>query len=309
MRLLITGANGQLGNELKRCLQSGRAEIGAIPAAYESAQVDFIDREMLDITDSSAIQSWFKLNGPYDVVINCAAYTNVDGCEAHEQDAYAVNAEGARLLACATQACGGKFVHVSTDYVFPGTDETPRRESDATGPVSAYGRTKLAGEAFALAECERTFIVRTAWLYGYVGKNFVKTMLSLAQKSGEITVVADQIGNPTNANDLAYEILALALTDDYGIYHVTGEGICSWYDFACAIVDKAGIACKKQPLSSDEYAARFPQTARRPLFSALENAHLSETVGNEMRLWQEALDSYISNLAALGESPAFNPAI
>ncbi len=301
MRILVTGSRGQLGNELRRCLDTMTAEIGPLPAAYEDAQVDYVDYDVLDIADGAAVDAWFSAHGPYDVVVNCAAVTNVDGCETDEQGAYRVNALGAENMARAAAACGGKIVHISTDYVFPGTNPEPRVESDEVHPISAYGRTKLAGEQLVQAACERSFIVRTAWLYGYVGKNFVKTMLRLAREHGKIAVVADQYGNPTSANDLAYEILRLAATDGYGVYHCTNNGTCSWFDLASAAVDAAGIPCEKEPLTSVEYKRRFPQSADRPAYSSLDNAHLRETVGDEMRPWQDALATYMQNLATLGD--------
>lgn len=301
MRLLITGSKGQLGNELKRCLESMNAEIGPVPLEYVGADVDYVDYDHLDISDTNAVRGWFSSHDPYDVVVNCAAFTNVDGCEAREADAYRVNAHGPENLALEVQAQGGKFVHVSTDYVFPGVDPKPRSESDVVRPISAYGRTKWAGECLALAACERTFVVRTAWLYGYVGKNFVKTMLRLARQNGKISVVADQMGNPTSANDLAYEILKIALTENYGTYHCTNEGTCSWFDFACAAVEAAGVDCEKEPLTSAQYKERFPNSADRPAFSSLENAHLAATIGNEMRPWQEALATYMGKLEELGD--------
>lgn len=299
MKVLITGAKGQLGTELRRCLETGRAEIGPIPAAYEGAEVQAVDYDSLDISDGAAVEAWFAGHGPYDIVFNCAAITNVDGCEADEAGAYAVNAEGAAHVARAADACGAKLVHVSTDYVFPGTEERPRTEEDPTGPISAYGRTKLAGEQAARAACPRTFVVRTAWLYGYAGGNFAKTMMRLARQNGAIAVVADQVGNPTSANDLAHEMLKLACTDGYGVYHCTNDGSCSWYDFACAVVDLAGIPCRKEPLTSRQYKERFPQSADRPAFSSLDNRHLRRTVGDEMRPWREALQTYMDNLGGL----------
>lgn len=301
MRLLITGAKGQLGNELRRCLEAMTAEIGPIPAEYAGAVVDYIDYDQLDISDAHAVHAWFAGHGPYDVVVNCAAFTNVDGCEAQEAVAYKVNAHGPENLAREVAAQGGKFVHVSTDYVFPGSDSEPRKESDPVRPISAYGRTKWAGECLALATCERTFVVRTAWLYGYVGKNFAKTMIRLARQNGKISVVADQMGNPTSANDLAYELLKLALTENYGTYHCTNEGTCSWFDFASAVVDAAGIPCEKEPLSSAEHKERFPNSADRPAYSSLENAHLAATIGNDMRAWQDALAAYMNNLDEPGD--------
>lgn len=293
MRLLVTGGCGQLGNELRRCLDTMQGEIGPIPAEYAGAQVEFIDYDELDISNASAVKAWFSEHGPYDVVVNGAAVTNVDGCEADEATAYRVNAGGAENLARECAACGAKFVHVSTDYVFPGTESEPRVEDDPVRPISAYGRTKWAGEVLARSACPQTFVVRTAWLYGYVGKNFVKTMLRLARQNGAISVVADQYGNPTSANDLAYEILKIAATENYGTYHCTNEGTCSWFDFASAAVDEAGIECEKEPLSSEEYKRRFPQSADRPAYSSLRNRHLEDTIGNEMRSWREALASYM----------------
>ena len=301
MRVLVTGARGQLGNELRRCLESGSSEIGPVPACYAGADVDYVDYGELDISDAAAVGAWFAGHGPYDLAVNCAAVTNVDGCESDEEGAYRVNALGAENVARAAAACGGKVVHVSTDYVFPGTDPVPRREEDPVGPISAYGRTKLAGERLVAAACPRSFVVRTAWLYGYVGKNFVKTMLRLAREHGRISVVADQYGNPTSANDLAHEILAVAATEDYGIYHCTNDGTCSWFDFASAAVDLAGVPCEKEPLTSAEYKERFPNSADRPAYSSLDNAHLRATVGDDMRPWREALATYMDNLEELGD--------
>lgn len=303
MRILITGSRGQLGNELKRCLTSMSADIGPIDAAYAGAQVDYLDADTLDISDGHAVTGWFADHGPYDLVINGAAFTNVDGCEANEAMAYKVNALGPMYLARAVARTGGKYLHVSTDYVFPGTEPGSRVESDAALPISAYGRTKWAGEVLAADACERTFVVRTAWLYGYVGRNFVKTMLGLAEKFGEISVVADQVGNPTNANDLAYVLLALGLTENYGTYHATNNGECSWFEFASAVLDLAGVDVPRHPLTSAEYKERFPASADRPAYSSLRNAHLEQTVGDPMRSWQDALKSYMENLPELGDRP------
>jgi len=300
MMILITGGNGQLGNELQRILSSGEAEIGPISQAYRGAAVEAIGSDVLNIAEPHAVHRWFVENGPYDITINCAGITNVDWCEKNEAVALRVDGVGAENLAREVARTGGKFVHVSTDYVFSGTDKTPRVESDPVGPISAYGRSKWAGEVLVRDACPSSFIVRTAWLYGYIGRNFVKTMLRHAKQNGRISVVADQFGNPTNANDLAYEILAMALTENYGTYHCTNEGIASWFEFASAIVDLAGVACGKEPLTSEEYKRRFPASADRPKYSALENKHLAETIGNRMRPWREALTTYMANLPALG---------
>lgn len=300
MKILITGANGQLGTELQHVLHDMRAEIGPLPADYRDAEVVALDSEGLDITDENAVAS--ELSKGYDLVINAAAYTNVDGCESNVEAADAVNHLGPAHLARACEEHGAKLVQVSTDYVFPGTEEGERVETDPVEPISAYGRTKLAGEEAVKELCSRYFIVRTAWLYGYKGKNFAKTMIRLAKKFGKISVVADQFGNPTNANDLAYEILKLALTQEYGVYHCTNNGTCSWFDFACAVVDLAGIPCEKEPLTSVEYKQRFPQSADRPHFSSLKNAHLEATIGDEMRPWKEAVKTYMERLPELGDA-------
>ena len=298
MRILVTGCNGQLGCEIRRCLESMKAEIGPIPANYGSAAAYYVDIDELDIADSDAVEAWFE-DRNYDLVINCAAYTNVDGCEADEEAAYRANALGPRNLACACSRQGARFVHVSTDYVFPGNNPIPRNEDDPTGPISAYGRTKLAGEEFVKAECSTHFICRTAWLYGYVGKNFVKTMRRLGATHERITVVNDQFGNPTNANDLAYEVLKVATTENYGTYHMTGKGTCSWAEFAARIMELSGLPCEVVPVTSEQYKAANPQSADRPHYSSLENRHLAQTVGDEMRSWRQALDTYIERLPLL----------
>lgn len=296
MRILITGAHGQLGNELKRLLESGQAEIGPISSAYKDAEVDYIDIDELDISNHEAVDAWFVAHDPYDLVINGAAMTNVDGCEKYFDQAFAANALGPMNLARACSRTGSKFIHVSTDYVFPGTDPRPRTEADVPAPISAYGRSKLAGEGLALAAYAHTFVVRVAWLYGYVGKNFVATMRSLGEKYDEICVVDDQLGNPTSANDLAYELLALGVTDEYGIYHCTNEGTCSWADFAEAIMRGSGLDCCVKRVSSADWKEMHPESASRPAYSSLENAHLVATIGNKMRPWQEALATYLATV-------------
>ena len=298
MRILITGSRGQLGNELRRLITTGQAEAGAVPAAYAGASVDYIDIDDLDISSWEAVDAWFGAHDPYDLAINCAAMTNVDGCETNWQGAFSANALGPMNLARACAAQGAKLVHVSTDYVFPGTDPEPRVETDVPAPISAYGRTKLAGEGLALANNPRTFVVRTAWLYGYVGKNFVKTMLRLAKTHDHVTVVSDQLGNPTSANDLAWQILRLAQTEDFGIYHCTNEGTCSWADFAAAIMREFGTGCRVEPCTSEQYKQMVPGSADRPHYSSLRNAHLEAGIGNGMRPWQDALHTYAANFAA-----------
>lgn len=299
MKILITGSKGQLGNELKRCLSTMTAEIGYIPTEYKDAEVDAADADVLDITNKAAVDAWFNNNGPYDIVINGAAMTNVDGCETAEDVANAVNGQGPANLAQACEVQGAKFVQVSTDYVFPGNESGDRVETDVVNPLSAYGRSKLLGEQNTAKYCSKCFIVRTAWLYGYVGHNFVKTIRKLGQSHDQITVVNDQFGNPTNANDLAYEILKIALTDNYGIYHCTNKGTCSWCDFATAIMKGLNLSCEVIPVTSKQYKEANPASADRPAFSGLKNEHLEKTIGDEMRTWQDALTTYLKNLPEL----------
>ncbi len=295
MRILITGASGQLGTELEKALTTGQTVSGTLPAIYAGAEVDAVTHQALDVADRQAVDAWFTTHPPYDLAINAAAQTNVDGCEKAEAQAFRVNAYGPDNLALAVNRTGGKkFIHVSTDYVFAGTEATPRMEEDPVCPVSAYGRTKLAGEKLALDACPRTFVVRTAWLYGTEGKNFVKTMLRLARNNGVIKVVNDQWGSPTNAADLADAVLRLAVTDQYGIYHAVNAGVCSWYDFACRIVEQKGIPCEKVPLTSSEYKAMFPASADRPAYSVLSTQKLEAVTGRRMRAWQAAIDDFLA---------------
>lgn len=297
MRILITGASGQLGNELKRILESGVAEIGPIPEEYRDAQVVYTDAPDLDITNETAVMDTVKM-GRYDLVINCAAMTNVDGCETNLAMAKAVNAIGAWNLAKAAKSQGIPIVHISTDYVFSGNVEGERIETDFTNPISAYGKSKQEGERLVEQANNRHYIIRTAWLYGYVGKNFVKTMLKLAENHESVTVVDDQFGNPTSANDLAYEVLKIALTGNYGIWHATNEGTCSWADFAEAILSETD--CKVIRCTSEEYKEAHSESADRPAFSSLRNKRLEDTIGNEMRPWKDALDSYLQRIDELG---------
>ncbi len=299
MRVLITGSKGQLGTELRRLLTTMEAEVGPVPEAYRGAEVDYVDYDELDISDAAAVEAWFAGHAPYDLVVNCAAVTNVDGCEANEEGAYRVNALGPENLARACAAQGAKLVQVSTDYVFPGDVPGERTEGDPTGPISAYGRTKLAGEELALAANPRTFVCRTAWLYGYVGKNFVKTMRGLGASHDRVEVVCDQLGNPTSANDLAYAILLVAATEAYGVYHMTNRGTCSWADLAARTMDRSGLPCEVAPITSEQYKAAHPQSADRPHFSSLANRRLEQTVGDPFRPWEEALDMYIDRLPEL----------
>ena len=228
MKILITGARGMLATQVITDLKRGYTELGNIPRDFVGAELLTTDVENLDITDKSACEKYMEENKP-DVVINCAAFTNVDGCETNQDAAFKVNAIGSRNLAIACENIGAKFVHVSTDYVFKGDEPTPRREYDIPHPISVYGKTKFAGEEYVRQYCKKSFIVRTAWLYGYNGKNFVKTMVRLCNERGGASVVNDQHGNPTNAADLSHHLLKIAASEEYGTYHCTGNGECTWY--------------------------------------------------------------------------------
>ena len=296
MKIIVTGCRGQLGTEIIKQLREGRSELGPIPEKLVSATVIPVDLPELDITNYKMVDDFIRRQRP-DVIINCAAFTNVDGCETARDAAFKVNAIGPRNLALACEKVNARLIHISTDYVFPGTANggVALDECAVPAPISAYGQTKLLGEQYVERFCRRHFIVRTAWLYSSYGKNFVKTMIRMGRTHDKITVVNDQLGNPTNAVDLAYHILKLAVSHDYGIYHCTGNGICSWYDFACAIMQGAGLSCKVEPVTSAGYAAANPASASRPAWSALENRMLRCTVGDEMRDWQDALKDFFAN--------------
>jgi len=291
MKILITGFKGQLGSQIMHMITSGVSEIGEISSQYESAEVVGVDVEDLDITNLNQVQNFVCKLKP-DLIINAAAYTNVDACESNEDIAFKVNALGARNLAIASENVGAKIIHISTDYVFKGDGNMPYREYDITNPVSVYGKTKLAGENFVRELCSRYFIVRTSWLYGYNGNNFVKTILKAGKEKGHLDVVDDQRGNPTYAEDLSHHILKLALSEEYGTYHCTGTGECSWYDFACKIIEYANIKCTVSPMTSNQ----LTRAAKRPSYSALDNMMLRCTVGDEMREWKDALKMFIDKI-------------
>ena len=287
-KILITGANGQLGRALRACYGE----------SAELILTDMIQAEgiiPLDISKLSEVEALLKKERP-DVVINSAAMTNVDGCETNIRGAYLANAIGPRNLAIASEEIGAKLIHVSTDYVFDGKErEKPYTEFDTPAPVSAYGRTKLSGEEFVKQFCSRFFIFRTAWLYGD-GHNFVKTMLSLAEKRDELSVVCDQRGTPTSAKELAGLIFALEPTSSYGIYHATCEGDTNWADFAEKIFEKAGKKILVRHVSSEEYKEMNPASADRPKYSILDNYMLSLVSDYRMADWETALNDYMEEL-------------
>ena len=294
MKILITGASGQLGTEIQRQLKNGGSALGPVPDRLKNATVIATDVNELDITDRDATIAFVRRHQP-DTIISCAAFTNVDGCETNPEAAFKVNAIGASNLAQAAERINARLIHVSTDYVFRGEGNKPLDESERVDPKSVYGKTKALGEEYVKNFCHRYFIVRTAWLYGYAGKNFVKTIVNAGKKFGKLEVVNDQLGNPTNAEDLAHHILQLAVSHDYGVYHCTGEGICSWYEFASEIIRLSGVDATVAPCTSAEYSAKHPAAADRPAWSALENRMLACTVGNHMRDWKVALADFFAH--------------
>ena len=263
-KVLVTGCNGQLGRAIQKEYAGDVTFILTDVAEGEGIT-------SLDITDIDAVMSLVLAQKP-DVIINCAALTNVDGCEKMWDLAYKINAIGPRNLAIAATAVGAKLVHVSTDYVFAGTERTPRTEFDTPDPISAYGKTKLEGEQFVRQFAEKFFILRTAWLYGD-GKNFVKTMVRVAKTHDEVSVVCDQFGSPTSAVELAKMIHFLEGTDNYGIFHATCEGETNWADFTEAFYAKLGITAKVNHITSEEYARMNPEAAKRPAYSNLDNCY------------------------------------
>lgn len=291
MRILITGGKGQLGCQIKSILEREGSDISKLDEKFKNCESRFIDYDELDITNYNDVDAFISSYKP-DAIINCAAYTNVDGCERDSDAAFKVNAIGPRNLSVASEKYGVKLVHVSTDYVFNGEGTVPFREYDVPHPVSVYGKTKLLGEKYVRENCSHYFIIRTAWLYGEWGKNFVYTIMRIAKEKGHVDVVNDQRGNPTYAEDLAHHILKLVLSDEYGIYHCTGTGECSWYDFACKIVEYSGIDADVSPITSVD----LNRSAKRPAYSSLDNMMLRVTVGDEMRPWEEALKSFMSKV-------------
>jgi dTDP-4-dehydrorhamnose reductase len=252
MRLLVTGAAGMLGQDVVRAAESAGHDAIALP------------RGDLDITDGDYVERALSAERP-DAVVNCAAWTDVDGAEEHEAAAYAVNAVGAGHVAAATAAAGARLVHVSTDYVFDGRADRPYVESAATAPMSAYGRTKLAGERAVAQAGGRPLIVRSSWLFGVGGKNFVATMLALADGRDHVSVVTDQIGCPTWTGHLAPALVALAAQEQQGAMHVAGAGACSWHELASEAFRRAGVACEVRETTT----AEMPRPAPRPAYSVL----------------------------------------
>lgn len=276
-RILITGANGQLGNEMRR--------LGEVsPNTYI-----YTDVAELDITNGDAVAQFVKDNA-VDIIVNCAAYTNVDKAESDEATAELINATAVANLAKAMKMVDGTLFHVSTDYVFGNEGNTPRTEDMPLNPLGVYGRTKLRGEqAVAEVGC-KAIIIRTAWLYSEFGNNFLKTMMRLTAEREQLNVVFDQVGTPTYAGDLALAIFSIIEGGVYpgneGVYHFSNEGVCSWYDFATEIAIAAGnTACKVQPCHSDE----FPSPVKRPAFSVLDKTKIKTTFDIEIPHWRDSM--------------------
>jgi dTDP-4-dehydrorhamnose reductase len=291
MRIIVTGAAGQLGVDLVKVLRTAGHEVFAY------------DRAEMDITDLCAVRARLLLIAP-DAVVHSAAYTAVDRAETDVEQAFLVNAYGTRNIAVAAAEVNAKLVYLSTDYVFDGTAATARTEFDPVHPLSVYGRSKLAGEQFVQQFHTRYFIVRTAWVYGKHGSNFVYTMLRLGAERGGVQVVADQVGAPTYTVDLAETIARLLPTSQYGIYHVTGGGSCSWYEFAQAIFAAAASHAALDPARAPSpYAsvtvtpcttAEFPQAATRPAYSVLDAQALRLGGFPTMRHWRDALHAFFA---------------
>lgn len=282
MNILITGCNGQLGNEMQ-----------LLEKDFCEHQWFNTDVEELDITDQLAIEQFIQEN-QIDGIVNCAAYTAVDKAESNKELCTSLNTVAPAYLAAAVDKRGGWMIQISTDYVFDGTKHTPYVETDTPCPDSVYGSTKLAGEFGVQKFCRRSMIIRTAWLYSTFGNNFVKTMLRLGKEKTELGVIFDQIGTPTYARDLAKAIMAaIAQGIQPGVYHFSNEGVISWYDFTKAIHRIAGItSCHVRPLHTAEY----PTPAKRPAYSVLDKTKIKETYNIEIPYWEESLKECIEKL-------------
>jgi dTDP-4-dehydrorhamnose reductase len=283
MRILVTGANGQLGRELQ-----------ALAPAFPQFDFLFFDRATLSIADPDAINTFFAREQPA-YCINCAAYTAVDKAESEKESAFLINADAVGYLATACRNTGARLIHISTDYVFDGLSETPLREEDPTNPINTYGASKLEGERQALQHYpEGTLIIRTSWVYSEFGNNFVRTMIRLMKERPSINVVSDQVGSPTYAADLASAILHILTAPSFipGLYHYSNEGRISWYEFALAIREGIGSTCKVNPIPT----AQYPTPAKRPRFSLLDKSLISATYHLIIPEWQASLVTCIGKM-------------
>ncbi|MGL5236201.1 MAG: dTDP-4-dehydrorhamnose reductase [Empedobacter falsenii] len=281
-RILVTGANGQLGQSI---LEQSKN--------YKEIECFFVTRNELDITNEELINHYFE-DKSFDFVVNCVAYTAVDKAEDDQENAYLVNAKATEFLAKITNQKGIPFIHVSTDYVFDGTEAQPRLETDQTNPIGVYGQTKLDGENLALDNNPKTIILRTAWVYSRFGNNFVKTMLRLFNDKDSISVVADQIGSPTNAIDLADAILTIISKDDitYGIFNYSNEGECSWFEFAKKIKEFSNSTIEINPVPTSAY----PTKAKRPAYSLLDKSKIKEVYQFDIPTWEDSLKKELKHL-------------
>jgi len=282
LTILITGSHGQLGNEMQQAA-----------IRYPAFKFIYTDVEELDICDKSALDAFVKLNA-VNVIVNCAAYTAVDKAEDEMKLCYKINTEAVRNIGEVATENGIKVIHVSTDYVFDGTNYIPYTEEDTVCPATVYGKSKLEGEKALLESCSQTVILRTAWLYSSFGNNFVKTMMKLGAERDSLNVIFDQIGSPTYAADLANVIMKIICHEIFipGIYHYSNEGVCSWYDFTKTIHRIAGISCDVSPIETKDYPARTP----RPHYSVLNKAKIKSTYGICIPHWEESLERCIKIL-------------
>jgi len=280
--ILVTGANGQLGKELKQ-----------IAPAYSQYEFIFLSREDLPIHHFEMVRHYFKTYQP-QFLINCAAYTAVDRAEQEKERAFQINGEAVGVLAAVCKENNCRFIHISTDYVFDGTATTPYKEIFPPHPVNAYGASKLEGEKQALQFNPESIIIRTSWVYSEFGKNFVRTMVKLMKEKEAINVVNDQIGSPTYAADLAEVILQIIASGNWysGIFHYCNEGIINWYDFAVAIKELNKSNCKVNPISTTQY----PTPAKRPAYSVLDTKKIQEVFGIQLKDWRKSLAVCLSRL-------------
>lgn len=281
-RVLVTGGNGQLAQA-----------IFSIKDEFSNIEFFFKTSQELDITNQDLIKSFFEDNS-FDFVINTAAYTAVDKAESEPEKAYEVNALGTKFLAEETAKQNIPFIHISTDYVFDGTQSIPRLETDQTNPIGVYGQTKLEGENFALNANPKTIIIRTAWVYSRFGNNFVKTMLRLFNEREKIGVINDQIGSPTNAVDLAKVIVNIIENEQlvFGIFNFSNEGECSWFDFASKIKSLVNSPIKINPIPTSAY----PTPAKRPAYSLLDKTKIKEVYGLDILDWETSLETELKHL-------------
>ena len=284
MKILITGSNGQLGNEIKE-----------LAPHYSHFEFLYTDVNELDITNAADVTWFFEFHNP-DVIINCAAYTAVDKAESDEETAFLVNATASEILARAAADAGAFMVHISTDYVYDGRNFRPYVETDKISPASVYGKSKLAGEEAVKQAGGKAVIIRTSWLYSAFGNNFVKTMMKYGKERDSMNVVFDQTGTPTYAHDLAkviLDILPVAMTnEDIEVYHYSNEGVASWFDFAKAIHQLADITCQVKPIPTSDY----PLPAERPFYSVLDKAKIKKKFGIEIPYWRDSVKDCIERL-------------